>query len=41
VAGAVRRLLSDLNYNPDTHPLIGGTRSAARGLKAWKVWATS
>lgn len=25
MAGAVRRLLSDLNYNPDTHPLIGGT----------------
>ena len=25
VAGAVRRLLSDLNYNPDAHPLIGGT----------------
>ena len=25
VAGAVRHLLSDLNYNPDTHPLIGAT----------------
>jgi WS/DGAT/MGAT family acyltransferase len=25
VAGAVRRLLTDLNYDPDTHPLIGGT----------------
>jgi diacylglycerol O-acyltransferase len=25
VAGAVRRLLSDLDYNPDAHPLIGGT----------------
>ena len=25
VAGAVRRLLSDLNYDPDAHPLIGGT----------------
>ena len=24
VAGAVRRLLLDLNYDPDAHPLIGG-----------------
>ena len=30
VAGAVRRLLSDLNYNPDTHPLIGGTPFAGK-----------
>ena len=30
VAGAVRRLLADLGYDPDTHPLIGGTPFAGR-----------
>jgi len=29
VAGAVRRLLADLDYNPDTHPLIGATPFAS------------
>ena len=30
VAGALRRLLSDLNYNPDAHPLIGATPFAGK-----------
>ncbi|MBL0075707.1 MAG: wax ester/triacylglycerol synthase family O-acyltransferase [Rhodocyclaceae bacterium] len=30
VAGAMRRLLGDLNYDPDTHPLIGGTPFAGQ-----------
>ncbi len=30
VAGAMRRLLTDLNYDPNTHPLIGGTPFAGQ-----------
>lgn len=30
VAGAVRHLLKDMNYDPDTHPLIGGTPFAGK-----------
>lgn len=30
VAGAMRRLLSDLGYEPDLHPLIGGTPFAGQ-----------
>ena len=43
VAGAVRRLLIDLNYDPDAHPLIGGTPFAGErtaGKEGWGNFAT-
>ncbi|EUA88507.1 wax ester synthase-like Acyl-CoA acyltransferase domain protein [Mycobacterium ulcerans str. Harvey] len=40
-AGALRRLLVDLDYDPDTHPLIGATRSRANGPWVCRVWVTT
>ena len=43
VAGAIRRLLSDLNYDPDAHPLIGATPFAGErppGREGWGNFAT-
>ena len=36
VAGALRRLLSDMNYSPDQHPLIGGTPFAGDRPEGWQ-----
>ena len=43
VAGALRHLLIDLDYNPDDHPLIGATPFAGQrpeGREGWGNYAT-
>jgi WS/DGAT/MGAT family acyltransferase len=36
VAGAVRRILKDLDYDPDQHPLVAGTPFAGQRREGWQ-----